>query len=311
MKKSIYFLLFAAFSLFLTSCDEDINPDFAYDIQEKTVTFENKTEGKAESYTWSFGDGNTSSDENPTHTYEKGGDYLVSLIAQSASGAKEKTKTISIEGDGDAAVSLPTVPGAEALMVAVNNTTFTEQAGISLEINIGLAVAVFFDAAGTEYVDAGDVSLNTLALDKNESNYYTYTSTSGEEFTDPVSWKAAGGSGFDAFDKQVALGFPAMSEISSGNIKAGADYELTFKSAITNADSIIIVLSDGNSSYQQIVPNNNTNAYTIMGTDLSDFAASENGLISISAYQYKLEDVNGKKIAFVNQGNVTKTVSVE
>lgn len=311
MKKPIYLLLVAALAIFVTSCDETIEPDFDYTIEENTVTFENLTKGDASEYTWSFGDGNTSADKNPTHTYDKGGDYLVSLIAQSSSGAKEKTKTITIEGGGDGAVTLPTVPGADALMVAINNTTFTQQAGLSIEINVGLAASVFFDAAGTAYVDAGDVTINGMALDKNESNYYTYTSTSGEEFKNPVAWKASGSGEFDAFDKSINLDFPSMSEITSGDITAGADYNLTFKSAITNADSVIIVLSDGGSTYQKIVPNNNTNTYTVDGSDLSSFTASENGLISISAYQYVLEEVGTKKIAFVNQGNVTKTVAVK
>ena len=50
---------------------------------------------------------------------------------------------------------------------------------------------------------------------------------------------------------------------------------------------------------------------SVDGSELSSFTASENGLISISAYQYVLEEVGTKKIAFVNQGNVTKTVAVK
>jgi hypothetical protein len=35
------------------------------------------------SYLWDFGDGNTSTDENPSHTYEEGGVYTVSLVVWS------------------------------------------------------------------------------------------------------------------------------------------------------------------------------------------------------------------------------------
>ncbi|MCK5066653.1 MAG: PKD domain-containing protein [Bacteroidales bacterium] len=37
----------------------------------------------AVSYLWDFGDGNTSTDENPSHTYEKGGVYTITLVAWS------------------------------------------------------------------------------------------------------------------------------------------------------------------------------------------------------------------------------------
>ncbi len=37
----------------------------------------------AVSYLWDFGDGNTSTDENPSHTYEEGGVYTITLVAWS------------------------------------------------------------------------------------------------------------------------------------------------------------------------------------------------------------------------------------
>lgn len=45
-----------------------------------SVSFTN-TSKFATSYKWEFGDGNGSDAENPTHTYEKGGDYAVALTA--------------------------------------------------------------------------------------------------------------------------------------------------------------------------------------------------------------------------------------
>ncbi|MBX2875601.1 MAG: PKD domain-containing protein [Saprospiraceae bacterium] len=43
------------------------------------VNFTNRSE-KAESFNWDFGDGNTSNEENPSHTYDKPGEYEVSLL---------------------------------------------------------------------------------------------------------------------------------------------------------------------------------------------------------------------------------------
>ena len=40
----------------------------------------------AESYLWDFGDGNTSTEENPNYTYEEGGLYTVTLTKISSDG---------------------------------------------------------------------------------------------------------------------------------------------------------------------------------------------------------------------------------
>ena len=57
------------------------NPGFDFTIDGLSVTFQNTSSG-ADRYTWSFGDGNTSSETNPTHVYAGEGLYDVSLNAQ-------------------------------------------------------------------------------------------------------------------------------------------------------------------------------------------------------------------------------------
>lgn len=46
-----------------------------------TVTFSNQTSGSVVSYLWEFGDGSSSTDENPIHVYQNSGWYVVSLTA--------------------------------------------------------------------------------------------------------------------------------------------------------------------------------------------------------------------------------------
>ena len=309
MRKLLSLSLVALAGFFMVSCDEDATPqtDFEYQIDGKTVTFTNTTQGEVTEYLWQFGDGATSSDQDPVHEYSEGGDYLVTLLARNEKGAKEESKTITIEGGGDNAVTLPTIPGADAALVAVNNKTFSDQAGISIEVEIGAAVAVFFDASNN-YVDVGNVSINDNGLDKSNANYYSYYST-GESFSNPVTWKVDGAGEFEAINQEVNLPFPTMGQITSGDVKLGADYELTFKSAISDADSVVIVIGGGNGSYQTVVANNNTNTYTISSADLQNIGTGS-GLISVSAYNYVIETFGDKKIGFAHQGNVSKTIQV-
>ena len=55
------------------------------------------------SWLWSFGDGSTSTEQNPTHTYGNAGSYTVSLMVTTANGSDTETKTSYItasEGTG-------------------------------------------------------------------------------------------------------------------------------------------------------------------------------------------------------------------
>jgi PKD repeat protein len=61
--------------------------------QPLVATFANQSTG-AVNYEWDFGDGQTSSLTNPTHTYISTGNYTVSLIASSIYGCKDTAITI-------------------------------------------------------------------------------------------------------------------------------------------------------------------------------------------------------------------------
>lgn len=50
----------------------------------------------ATSYTWSFGDGQSSTEEDPTHRYSKPGTYTVTLTARNSKGSHQATAQITI-----------------------------------------------------------------------------------------------------------------------------------------------------------------------------------------------------------------------
>jgi hypothetical protein len=81
----------------VTKTDEvvvNVKPDatasFTSSVNNLQVSFTN-TSTNASSYTWNFGDGNTSSDVNPTHTYANAGTYNVTLTAVSSQGCANGT----------------------------------------------------------------------------------------------------------------------------------------------------------------------------------------------------------------------------
>jgi PKD repeat protein len=96
MKKALLLIAIAIISRFLVSCvkepescftatsdslDNDNNPR----VGEK-ISFENCS-AEADSYLWDFGDGETSTKENPTHTYAEGGNFNVTLEVTNKKGS--------------------------------------------------------------------------------------------------------------------------------------------------------------------------------------------------------------------------------
>ncbi|NLL27640.1 MAG: T9SS type A sorting domain-containing protein [Bacteroidales bacterium] len=69
---------------------------FAYDVNGLTVSFTN-TSLNATSYQWSFGDGTTSTEENPVHVYTDNRIYDVSLIAYNEMCQSEISILIDVE----------------------------------------------------------------------------------------------------------------------------------------------------------------------------------------------------------------------
>jgi PKD repeat protein len=80
----------------ITDCDPcecGFRPDFRYTIDKCEVKFEgfaNPNEcTKVDKYIWDFGDGNTSTLQNPTHTYTSNGTYEVCLVVEGNDGKQK------------------------------------------------------------------------------------------------------------------------------------------------------------------------------------------------------------------------------
>ncbi|MDX2430462.1 MAG: DUF2271 domain-containing protein [Bacteroides sp.] len=72
-----------------------VTAGFTFIAEELLVNFTSTSSG-ASSYDWDFGDGNTSQEENPSHTYASPGTYSVSLKATSGSTSDTKVQEITV-----------------------------------------------------------------------------------------------------------------------------------------------------------------------------------------------------------------------
>ena len=112
-----------------------------------TVYFTDTSTGNPNNWSWDFGDDVTSTEQNPTHTYQTEGTYNVTLIASNAYGFDTETRTdyISVTSQSVLTVDIPLAPGWNMISIPVNNAELTipSQAGDMVYV---------YDPAGQTYV---------------------------------------------------------------------------------------------------------------------------------------------------------------
>jgi hypothetical protein len=61
-------------------------------MEKRVVSFQDKSIGKITSRNWDFGDGTNSSEQNPIHSYERAGRYIVTLNIEGPDGKSRRAK---------------------------------------------------------------------------------------------------------------------------------------------------------------------------------------------------------------------------
>jgi hypothetical protein len=107
------------------------NPVAAFDTtgtSYATVVFNNMSTD-ADTYLWDFGDGNTSTQENPLHIYANGGTYTITLIATGPCGSDTATFVHTFEIldlDDELGINLSMYPNPAKDAVTIQATDYTE-----------------------------------------------------------------------------------------------------------------------------------------------------------------------------------------
>jgi len=105
------------------------SPEFSSAVNVDTVTFVNQTDNSAglgtPTYLWDFGDGDTSTTENPTHVYMTNGVFMVTLEVTNDCGTSEITHEVTIETPPSAGFSAPVTTGCPPFSVTFSNLSST------------------------------------------------------------------------------------------------------------------------------------------------------------------------------------------
>ncbi|WP_460006997.1 PKD domain-containing protein [Methanogenium cariaci] len=94
-----------------------------------TVQFTDTSTGTPTSWSWNFGDGATSTDQNPTHTYQNAGTYDVTLTVSNAEGTDSLTKheyiSVTNMSPSVSTIELPLSPGWNMISIPITDANLT------------------------------------------------------------------------------------------------------------------------------------------------------------------------------------------
>ncbi len=115
-----------------------VNAAFTATSNGLTTTFVNQSAG-ATSYSWAFGDGSSSTEENPQHTYAAAGTYTVTLTASDGNNSAEVSKDVTVS----AATLTEAAPTPTATnVISIYSDAYTNIDGVNTNPNWGQATVV-------------------------------------------------------------------------------------------------------------------------------------------------------------------------
>ena len=85
-----------SYSLTEKQAAPDVTAAFTASAKDLTVTITNSSSGSNLSYNWDFGDGKTSTEKAPSHTYDREGTYTIKLTVKSGSATATESKKVTV-----------------------------------------------------------------------------------------------------------------------------------------------------------------------------------------------------------------------
>ena len=112
-------------------------------IAPLSVTFTDKSTGSPTSWSWNFGDGNTSTQKNPVHQFTKAGTYTVSLIASNKNGSSSTSTRITVSAKSAVPVAvLSASPTSGTVSLKVQFTDKSTNSPTAWKWNFGDGTAI-------------------------------------------------------------------------------------------------------------------------------------------------------------------------
>ena len=191
----------------------------------EVVRFTDESSGDIDSWSWKFGDGYVSTEQNPSYTYTEGGDYTVSLTVSNEAGSDTATLVVTVLEPPIADFS--TSPTRAKVSESIQ---FTDESSGDID---------------SWFWDFGDGDTST---EQNPS--HTYTDLEMLNYT--VSLTVSNEAGSDSAIQVITVLIPPICTFSASPTKAGLETPIQFTDESGfDIDSWLWDFGDGSSSAEQ------------------------------------------------------------
>ncbi len=240
-------------------------------------------------------------------------------LAFTACKKTDKNNNNNNNNNNQAPAPQPTFGSGDGGLVAVRTITSTSVAGFDVKTELGMATAVFGDLSNRNYVNGGDVDLNTKVLTFSANNVYMFSPTqadpTGIDFSSGnIVWNVSGnnGNGVPSFTYDASSqGMPTSADLDiPASIDANNDYTLKVKGNISNSDSVYfqIVGTNGTVLLKRLA--GNTNSATFTSAELKTLGTGT-GSMSICPWNVDSKSFGGKKIYCVNELALSSLIEIK
>jgi VCBS repeat-containing protein len=159
-------------------CVADFTSDFTGGCLPMGINFTDKSTGMISSWSWNFGDGGTSTTQNPSHIYTASGTYTVTLTVSGACGSNFKTKSSYITIYAPSVANFTTTPNKGNIPLSVNFVDISTGTITSWSWNFGDGTTSTAQNPPTHtYTTAATYSVTHTATGPCGSNSVTYPVT--------------------------------------------------------------------------------------------------------------------------------------
>ncbi len=197
-------------------------------------------------------------------------------------------------------------------LMATKTVLITEIFDSLVLVEFNSAYARFVKSARiTNYVDAGNVKINSADLTKKPNYSYVYDNFETPLLLDQINWEVEGRGNLTGFSKTVDKPLPEFNGYADlpKYINKSEGFTISLGSNVSNADSVMVTIMTSNEIVFKTVAGN-ADSINISPAELDELPAG-NSIFQISPYNISTETLSGIRYYFTNMSDyIVKDVPV-